>query len=338
LKNGFKKVEVKDFFFKTTEELHDAYDAFLELDTRTGTKTKDSVTEKITNFLSGVKAFVTGEKVASTPAKEEPKVEAPSLFQKVFTGFSSMFGSKEEAKPAPKVEEDKEVEEVINLEDLSDSKEVAVHSSRPVLSNIIKTVAVEAYESIEQVHKEYQTILSALIDAKKVTCFNNVMQATKIASSCLIRKPFEQAAAADDKKLDCAIYDAKAKMAMAECDFIFPFATDSDDIISDFLNKSSKVEVNIYENGQTGLKSHVDEVVADLTIALGQAVLANYKALPAGSNQEMMLEAYQKPLDQGQAEQGTLKIADHDESFPHDNANALVQQNALPATEHHEEL
>ena len=328
LEEWVKKTEVRDFFLKTTEELHDAYDAFLELDTRTGTKTKDSVTEKITNFLSGVKAFVTGEKVASTPAKEEAKVESPSLFQKFFSGI---FGAKEEAKPAPQVDTD-EVEEDIDL-DSADSKEVAVHNtqSSPTTSKVVKTMAVEAYESLEQVHKEYQTILSALIDAKKVTCFNNVMQATKMASSCLIRKPFEQAAATDDNKLDCATYDAKAKMGMAECDFIFPFATDSDDIISEFLIKSSKVEVNIYENGQTGLKSHVDEVVADLTIALGQAVLANYKALPAGSNQEMMQAAYNKPLDQGQAEKGTLKIADHDENFPHDNANALVQHNALPA-------
>jgi len=315
LEGWLDKITARDLFIKTTGELHDAYTAFLELDTRKGEKTEDSISNKILSFLSGVKAFVTNEKADDTLKMTEPATESPGLFRTVFNFFTTP------SKAKPK----KEVDEAEMQIDLYRSAEIVAQGH--IKPKVIKTVPVESCEPQDRVHKEYQALMKVLIDAKKVTCFYNVMQATKVASSCFLRKPFEFAGS--DNKLDCKLLDAKAKAGMAQCDFIFPFATASDHIISDFLEKSSKVEVDIYDDGKIGLKSHVDEVVEKLTIALGQAILDNYAALPAGSAQMIMEAEYQKPLDTTRAEQGILQIAGRDEVFSQETSDTLVQAKVL---------
>jgi len=315
LEGWLDKITARDLFIKTTGELHDAYIAFLELDKRKGEKNEDSISNKILNFLSGVKAFVTSEKADDTLQKTEPATESPGLFRTVFNFFTTP------SKAKPK----KEVVEAEMQIDLYRSAEIVEQGH--IKPKVIKTVPVESDEPQDRVHKEYQTLMKVLIDAKKVTCFYNVMQHTKIASSCFIRKPFEFAGS--DNKLDCKLLDAKAKAGMAQCDFIFPFTTASDHIISEFLEKSSKVEVDIYDDGKIGLKSHVDEVVEKLTIALGQAILGKYAALPAESAQMIMEAEYQKPLDAAQAEQGILQIAGRDEVFSQETSDTLVQAKVL---------
>lgn len=266
--------------------MHNAYEAFLELDSRAEATATEFLAEKVTDLLHGAKAFI-----------KKTEETSESLGNKFVKTFSDLFGfGKKEA------DED---EEVI---DLSVSKEVAVHTLKSSQSNIVKTVEAGSNDSIEQVDNEYQTIMDQLITAKKVICFSNVMQVTKAVSSCLIRKPFEQVS--NDNKMDCESLDVIAKNAMAQCDYIFPFATNSDNVINDFLSKASRVELNIYENGQTGLKSHVDEVVSDLTKALGEAVVQQYKLLPAVSNQDVMQAEYEKNV--------------YDVSFSQDNTNNAI--------------
>jgi hypothetical protein len=354
LENWFNQVEARNLFLKTTEEFHDTYSSFLDLDNRTGVKAKDTNVNTMADFLGGSKAFDKNDKAESTAAVEGAKAESSGIFMTAWSSISSFFShtpAKEAQKSQLKAEElknetaanslpaaEKGKKEIAGSQnntavivvdeeekaESSDSKEVALQNNNfPGMKyKVKKTLAIESYESQEQVHKEYQSLMQALVDAKKILCFTNVMKQIKTSSSCYIRKPFEHANS--DNKLNCEAEDLKAKVGMAQCDFLFPFATDSDEVISQFLNQSSKVEVDVFDDGQTGLRSHVDTVVAEFTTALGLAVLENYKDQPVVTAQAAMALEYQKSAPQ--QNDGVLKIAAPDATV---SATSLVEESAV---------
>jgi len=354
LSEWLNKTEARDLFLKTTEEFHDTYSSFLDLDNRTGVRVKDANYNTMAEFLSGAKAFDKNDKAEGTQATNETKAVSSSFFITAWSSISSLFShapakeaekpKEEELKKEPTANSSQIVEKVkkeisdlpnsntVTVTDeeakteLSDSKEVAVHNSDypGAKYKVKKTLAIESYESKEQVHKEYQSLMQVLVDAKKVICFTSVMKQIKIASSCKIRKPFEQANS--ENKLNCDVEDQKSEVGMSQCDFLFPFATDSDEVITQFLNQSSKVEVAVFDDGQTGLRSHVDTVVAEFTAALGIAVLENYKGQPVVTAQAAMALEYQKPASQDDT---VLKLPAPDASATEDHTTSLVSQAAL---------
>jgi len=344
------RTEAKEFFLKTTEEFHDAYSAFLELDDRTGERNNTASGESISNILSGNKVFGKNEKTGDSSSDNGTKADSSGQFASAFNALGSFFSKLFSTKKAevkeestalanPKLDNDVKAEKaeasnitkdakVVEDTNLSDSKELVVHNEEDFFagpnSKVIRTLAIETYESKEQVHKEYQTKIQSVLEGEKIRCFTVAMLEIMKASSCFIRKPFESVES--NNKLDCEVLDLKAKAGMSQCEFIFPFEAGSDQFISDLLNQSSKVEVNVYEDGQTGLRSHMDEYFDVLTVAFGKAMEADYKLLPAQA-QAAMLTEYRKPIQQ--AGDNVLKIAAPDASDTADNANSLVSQAAL---------